>query len=184
MEQIQFLLILSVLFALCGAKNVSYYVRNYSLNFLIIALLMVLCFIIAYWYNVGYMAYIVAIFLYWQLHIFSHDLGKQIHLSEYFVSFSIRALLVLCGADILMLILSTYWIETVFKAPINLFIGRKIIEKIDSTDDPTGKTVNFYLLGKEYKVPRISNGYTKLYLGIIGLLIWGVLYQLGITFVI
>ena len=86
--------------------------------------------------------------------------------------------------DLYLMILSTYWIETVFKAPINLFIGRKVIERIDGTDDPTGKTVNFYLLGKEYKVPRVSNGYTKLYLGIIGLLVWAILYQLGITFVI
>jgi len=139
---------------------------------------------LAYFYAVPYMAYICTLFLYWQLHIFSHDLGKQIHLSEYFVGFSIRLLLILCGADILMLILSTYWVETMFKAPINLFIGRKAIEKIDSTDDVTGKTVNFYLLGKEYKVPRVSNGYTKLYLGIIGLLIWGILYQLNITFIL
>jgi len=184
MEQIKFLLILSVLFAFCGAKNGSYYAKNYSLNFFIIALIMVLCFILAYWYSVPYMAYIIAIFLYWQLHIFAHDLGKDIHLSEYFVSFSIRGLLFLAGMDLYLMILSTYWIETVFKAPINLFIGRKVIERIDGTNDNTGKTVDFWLFGKQYHVPRVSNGYTKLYLGIIGLLLWGVLYQLGITFVI
>jgi hypothetical protein len=184
MEQIKFLIILSVLFIGTGAKNGSYYARKYWINFLIIVLLMIMCFMLAYFYAVPYMAYICTLFLYWQLHIFSHDLGKQIHLSEYFVGFSIRLLLFLIGMDLYLMLLSTYWIETVFKAPINLFIGRKAIERIDGTNDDTGKTVDFWLFGKQYNVPRVSNGYTKLYLGIIGLLIWAILYQLGITFVI
>lgn len=90
-------------------------------------------------------------------------------------------MMVICGADILMMVLSTYLTEVSFKLGINLEIGRKAIEKIDGTNDPTGKTVDFWLWGKQYHVPRISNGYTQLYLGIAGTLLWLVLYQLGIT---
>jgi hypothetical protein len=71
------------------------------------------------------------------------------------------------GGDLLGLIFAIYVGDLVFNMPIQKYFTGNYINKVSITNDPTGKTTNFYLFGKEYKVPNLlSNGYHKLYFAI------------------
>ena len=181
MEQLLNLLFLIAVFTVAGFKNGFYYSRKMDKNLMAILTIFILCGFYILTFDKIWLLFLILPPLVWQAIVFDRGINKDIHLSEYFVSFSIRAMMIICGSDILMMVLSTFLIETAFKLGINLEIGRRWIEKTDGTNDPTGKTVDFWLWGKQYHVPRVSNGYTKLYLGIAGTLLWLALYQLGIT---
>jgi hypothetical protein len=71
------------------------------------------------------------------------------------------------GGDLLGLIFAIYVGDLVFNMPIQKYFTGNYINKVSITNDPTGKTTNFYLFGKERKVPNLlSNGYHKLYFAI------------------
>lgn len=174
------LIFVHLLFLIAGAKNGSYYAgRSYdNLNYLLLLWILLGGYVL--YYDQTWLVIPIAGVMWWQGLIFTRGLNKQIHTGEYVLGAVMRGSMWICGTDIWMLILTSYSTDTLFKAPINLYIGRKWVERVDGTDDPSGRTVNFYLFGREFKVPRIANGHIRLMLGIIGILAWLLLYQLGI----
>ena len=165
-----------------GAKNGAYYANN-RLE-CVIYQIWLLCITLVY--NIAFqqpvMVFVILPIMIWQYIVFEYNLGKQIHSSEQFLDIALRVFMFFAGADLFMLILTTYLQNVFFKAPINIYIGRDIIEKTDGTNDNTGKSYDIWLFGKQIHIPRISNGYIQLYLGIAGLLAWFVLLQLGYSF--
>lgn len=165
-----------------GAKNGAFYDNNrlerniYMIWLLLITIAYAISFINPLWLIP------FVLILVWQYIIFEKDWGKQIHLSENVLSSYMRVIMVLANASIPMMILTTTLQMVCFKLPINAYIGRNLLEKVDGTNDVTGKTYNIWIGKYEFHVPRISNGYIQLYLGIAGLLAWFVLLQLGYTF--
>jgi hypothetical protein len=173
-------LLLSKLIA--GGKNGAYYANNrIERN---IYMIWLICAFIPYSitftepiYILPFMAIII-----WQYWIFENNISKQIHLSENVLSGYTRFIMILSGASIPMMILTTGLQMVAFKMPINAYIGRDLIEKIDGTNDDTGKTYNVWIGKYEFHIPRISNGFAQLYSGIIGFGIWLILIELGLDF--
>lgn len=165
-----------------GAKNGAYYDNNrlerniYMIWLLLITIAYAISFINPLWLIP------FALILVWQYFIFEKDWGKQIHLSENVLSTYMRVIMVLSNASIPMMVLTTTLQMVCFKFPINAYIGRNLLEKVDSTNDVTGKTYNVWIGKYEFHIPRISNGYTQLYLGIIGFLVWLVLVKFNLDF--
>lgn len=181
------------LFLICkliaGAKNGSYYARKMTANatYLIlyavfVALVSILFLDVKYWAYISASYFVLSVLVIWQYVIFNTHQSKQIHLSESLLSLTTRLIFIFCGMDILLMILTSWLQDTFFKAPINLYIGRKIIEPIDGTNDPSGKTYDIWLGNYQINIPRISNGYIAFYLGCFGLGIWLLLSMLGYSF--
>lgn len=174
--------ILFAVFFLMGAKNGFFYYRQLSLNFLMIITLLVVMCLYTIAFNVAWTFLPIALVLIWQVIIFQTGDSKQIHLSEYFVGFFVR-LPFFFVTDIFMVMASVLLCDTLFKIPINISVGRNLIERVDGTDDNSGKSVGTYFLGKFYKVPRLfSNGYTKLYVGAAVFNAWVIAYYYGLRF--
>lgn len=172
---------LQIVFFLAGAKNGSYYARKTEHNmWWILSIFIVTGFYVLYNDKIWLILPILGALL-WQVMVFEKNIGKQIHLSDRVLSFTIRGSMVLCGANLIMMVLSSFLTMVAFKMPINLYIGRKPIEAVDGTDDPTGKTVDIWIFGKQYHIPRLSNGYHQLALGIAGTIVWLVLEYYGIA---
>lgn len=172
--------ILLAIFLFSGAKNGFFYSRNNNLNFAMIMTILVTMSLYTLAYDVAWTFLPIALVMLWQTVIFQSGDSKQIHLSEYFVGFALRIPFFFV-TDILMII-STIWLcDTLFKIPINIAVGRDWIERVDGTDDPEGKYVGTYFLGRFYKVPRLlSNGYTKLYVGLGVFIAWVIAYHFGL----
>lgn len=173
-------LLLSKLIA--GGKNGAYYANNrIERN---IYMIWLLCAFIPYALAFTNPIYILPMFLIlaWQYWIFENNKGKQIHLSENVLSGYTRLVMLLGGASIPMMVLTTGLQMVAFKMPINVYIGRNLLERVDGTNNATGKTYNVWIGKHEFHIPRISNGYTQLYLGIIGLGVWLILLELGLDF--
>ena len=174
--------ILFAVFFLLGAKNGFFYSRQLSLNFIIIITLLVVMSLYTIAYNVAWTFLPIALVLVWQVIIFQTGDSKQIHLSEYFVGFFIR-LPFFFVTDIFMVMASVLLCDTLFKLHINISVGRNFIERVDGTDDDSGKSVGTWFLGRFYKVPRLfSNGYTKLYVGVAIFTAWAIAYYFGLRF--
>lgn len=174
--------ILFTVFFLLGAKNGFFYSRQLWLNFIIIITLLVVMSLYTIAYNVAWTFLPIALVLVWQLIIFQSGDSKQIHLSEYFVGFFIR-LPFFFVTDIFMVMASVLLCDTLFKIPINISVGRNLIERTDGTDDDSGRYVGTWFLGRFYKVPRLfSNGYTKLYVGLAIFTTWVIAYYFGLRF--
>lgn len=150
-----------------GAKNGAYYAnRTNERNGY---MLMMLAGSILYYPTASVVMLVLLIVQYM---VFETNRSKWIHSTEYLVSWTIYWSAILNGADLLGVISSVLLLEVIFKMPINIYIGRRAIERVDGTNDPTGKTVDFWLFGKQYHVPRISNGYITLALGIVTFGLW------------
>jgi hypothetical protein len=174
--------ILLGIFLISGAKNGFFYSRNNNLNFAMIMTLLVIMSLYTIAYSVEWTFLPIAALLLWQTVVFQTNDGKQIHLSEYFVGFALR-LPFFFVTDIFMILSTILLCDTLFKMPINISVGRNLIERFDGTDDPKGKYVGTYFLGRFYKVPRLfSNGYTKLYVGVAIFTAWVIAYNLGLRF--
>jgi hypothetical protein len=92
---------------------------------------------------------------------------KQIHTLEYLGNYWFNFTAFFMGGDLLGLIFAIYVGDLVFNMPIQKYFTGNYLNKVSITNDPTGKTTNFYLFGKEHKVPNLlSNGYHKLYFAI------------------
>jgi hypothetical protein len=99
---------------------------------------------------------------------FLNNKEKQIHTLEYLGNYWFNFTAFFMGGDLLGLIFAIYVGDLVFNMPIQKYFTGNYINKVSITDDPTGKTTNFYLFGKEYKIPNLlSNGYHKLYFAIL-----------------
>lgn len=176
------LIVLLGLYFLAGAKNGSYYAKRDNHN-----MMWVLGIFILWGFYVLSMDRIWLIFpvvgvLLWQVQVYVQNNGQGVHLSDRALDLVIRGGMILCGADILMLVLTSFATVTLFKIPINLYIGRNWIEAVDGTNDDTGRTVDIWIFGKQYHIPRLlPNGWHQLLVGGIGILVWFILLQLGIT---
>jgi len=172
---------LQIIFFLAGAKNGSYYAQKAEHNMWWILSIFILAGFYILSHDIIWLIFPLLTVLFWQVIVFEKNLGKQIHLSDRALSMTLRGIMVFCGANLIMMVLSSFLTMVAFKMPINLYIGRKPIEVVDGTDNPTGKTVDIWIFGKQYHIPRVSNGYVQLALGVLGTIIWVVLEYYGIT---
>ena len=127
----QIFLLLGI-FIVSGSKNAFYYSRNYNANFLMILTLLVVISLYTIRYNIEWTFIPIAIVFLWQTVIFQSNDDKQIHLSEYFVSFFLRVPFFFV-TDIYMILSTILLCDTLFKMPINISVGRNLIEKSDGT---------------------------------------------------
>jgi hypothetical protein len=105
--------------------------------------------------------------------IFKNDKSDKIHLNEYLVNGSFVIGMSLFGmVDMLTYIFAMHLGGVVFNLFVNKVHSGTYLEKIDYTDDPTGKTVGVYIGRIHLKIPRISNSYFQLYLGLFMTTIW------------
>ena len=185
-------LILCITFFLLGLKNGSYYGKKEKITMLTFGLLWILLmFYTGYFIDSKLIEFLVQIVitsaLIQQFFIFHKNEGHRIHWTEYTLGLFIRLGFVMSGADIIMLVMTSWFTDTIFKMPINYYVGRNLIEKVDGTDDNSGKSVGtftpkwlrkiFPFLKEFYAVPRtFSNGFNKLYVGLVCVFIWLVLY--------
>jgi hypothetical protein len=98
---------------------------------------------------------------------FKTDKTKQVHTLEYLGNYWFNFTAFFMGGDLLGLIFAIYVGDLVFNMPIQKYFTGNYINKVSITNDPTGRTTNFYLFGDEYKVRNLlANGYHKLYFAI------------------
>ena len=108
----------------------------------------------------------------WSWFTFVKHKGDWIHLTESMVTASFTLIAVLAGGNLIELGLALSPGLVIFNMPINWVDTRELVQKVDRTDDPTGKTYSIPILG--IKVPRIANGYTKLYMALGSLVLYWV----------
>lgn len=175
------LIVLLGLYFLAGAKNGSYYAKRDGDNMTWV--LGIFIFWGFYVLSAGkvWLIFPMCLVLLWQTMIYVQNNGQGVHLSDRVLDIVVRGGMILCGADIFMLVLTSFATVTAFKIPINLYIGRNWIEAVDGTDNPNGRTVDIWIFGRQWHIPRVSNGWVTLGLGVIGILVWFILLQLGIT---
>lgn len=108
------------------------------------------------------MATVVALFLVYDgFFDFITPVKPNIHLYEYLNTGCITLAYFLNGADIIYLLASALMGNVLFNGFVNLGSGERFLEKVDKTDTDTGKYTT--VLGF-IRVPRFSNGYTRLIL--------------------
>ena len=111
---------------------------------------------------------------------FYKDKSKQVHTLEYLGNYIFNFGAFFLGGDLLGLIFAIYVGDFVFNLPIQKHFTGNYLNKVAITNDPTGKTTNFYLFGKEYKMRNlISNGYYKMYFAIILTIVYSFVYYKG-----
>lgn len=99
---------------------------------------------------------------------FKLDQTNKIHTLEYAGNYWFNFGAFLLGGDLLGLIFAIYVGDFVFNLPIQKHFTGNYLNKVSITNDPTGKTTNFYLFGKERKFPNLfTSGYSKMYAAII-----------------
>lgn len=104
---------------------------------------------------------------------------KYLHLWESVTATVYMAYGLLIGADVFLYPLAGMLVNIVcFKGPINYYIGRSWIERIDGTDDSSGKTLGFPTPWGTFYRPRIANGYISLIIGFVFIVIWTIIYKI------
>ena len=98
----------------------------------------------------------------WCWFTFVEKKGDWIHLTESMITASFTLIAILADGNLVDLTLALYPAMVIFNAPINFIDTGELVQKVDRTDDPTGKTFGIPILG--IKIPRIANGYFKLHL--------------------
>jgi hypothetical protein len=125
------------------------------------------------------------IIYYFLYRAFKTDKPKQVHTLEYLGNYWFNFTAFFMGGDLLGLLLAIYVGDLVFNMPIQKHFTGNYINKVSITNDPTGKTTNFYLFGKEYKVRNLlSNGYHKLYFAIFCTISYCLLWYFNYTLTI
>ena len=128
------LITLLMIYALAGAKNGSYYARRDTDNMMRVLGIFILWGFYVLSMDKAWLIFPVVGVLLWQVMIYVQNNGQGVHLSDRIFDIVVRGGMILCGADILMLVLTSFATVTVFKIPINLYIKKPAINKIDSTD--------------------------------------------------
>jgi hypothetical protein len=103
--------------------------------------------------------------------------NKYLHWWESIVANLIYLIMILYGADMLMIPLTALFANIFFKGSINLAIGRSFIERTDGTDDNRGKTLGFPTPWGTLRRPRIANGYVSAAVGVVLATIWVIYIQ-------
>lgn len=116
---------------------------------------------------------------------FKNEKPNQVHTLEFLGNYWFNFTAFFMGGDLLGLIFAIYVGDLVFNMPIQKHFTGNYINKVSITDDPTGRTTNFYLFGKEYKVRNLlANGYHKLYFAIFCTISYFAVYYLGYSLTI
>jgi hypothetical protein len=173
---------------LSGAKQAYFYKKQWY-NGICVSLLMCIVYIGWAIINGKILSIIVPtgafIIYYWLYVAFTFNKQKDIHTLEYLGNYWFNFGAFLLGGDLLGLIFAIYVGDLVFNMPIQKHFTGNYINKVSITDDPTGKTTNFYLWGKEYKVRNLlTNGYHKLYFAIFCTITYFALWYFGISLTI
>jgi hypothetical protein len=173
---------------LSGAKQAYFYKKQWY-NGIYVSVLMCIVYLAWAIINGKILSIIVPtgafIIYYWLYVAFTFNKQKDIHTLEYLGNYWFNFGAFLLGGDLLGLIFAIYVGDLVFNMPIQKHFTGNYINKVSITDDPTGKTTNFYLWGKEYKVRNLlTNGYHKLYFAIFCTITYFALWYFGISLTI
>jgi hypothetical protein len=173
---------------LSGAKQAYFYKKQWY-NGIYVSVLMCIVYLAWAIINGKILSIIVPtgafIIYYWLCVAFAFNKQKNIHTLEYLGNYWFNFGAFLLGGDLLGLIFAIYVGDLVFNMPIQKHFTGNYINKVSITDDPTGKTTNFYLWGKEYKVRNLlTNGYHKLYFAIFCTITYFALWYFGISLTI
>jgi hypothetical protein len=173
---------------LSGAKQAYFYKKQWY-NGIYVSVLMCIVYVAWAIINGKILSIIVPtgafIIYYWLYVAFTFNKQKDIHTLEYLGNYWFNFGAFLLGGDLLGLIFAIYVGDLVFNMPIQKHFTGNYINKVSITDDPTGKTTNFYLWGKEYKVRNLlTNGYHKLYFAIFCTITYFALWYFGISLTI
>lgn len=167
---------------LSGVKQAYFYQKKWYEG-IYFSILMIVNYLSWAMFNSNPLAFIVpalaAINYAFLAYAFYKDKSKQVHTLEYLGNYIFNFGAFFLGGDLLGLIFAIYVGDFVFNLPIQKHFTGNYLNKVAITNDPTGKTTNFYLFGKEYKVPNLfSNGYHKMYAAIILTIVYFVLIYL------
>jgi hypothetical protein len=173
---------------LSGAKQAYFYKKQWY-NGIYVSVLMCIVYIAWAIINGKILSIIVPtgafIIYYWLYVAFTFNKQKDIHTLEYLGNYWFNFGAFFLGGDLIGLIFAIYVGDLVFNMPIQKHFTGNYINKVSITDDPTGKTTNFYLWGKEYKVRNLlTNGYHKLYFAIFCTISYFALWYFGISLTI
>lgn len=156
-----------------GAKNGAYYAGKHTQHDIWSLLLILTTYLYPYFvtHDIRLLLAIIPAFAFTGMWLYG--MKQYLHLWESATTIIYMAYGILLGADLLLYPLAGMLVNILcFKAPINLYIGRALVERIDGTDDSSGKTLGFPTPWGTFRRPRISNGYVSLALGVVLLLIW------------
>lgn len=168
---------------LSGSKNGAYYAGKTVKHDAWSILLVLSTFIYPYFVTHDWRLLVVVVPALGFCFMWLWGMKEYLHLWESVTASIFMGYGLLLGADVLLYPLSGMLVNIVcFKAPINLYIGRSFIEKVDGTDDVSGKTLGFPTPWGTFRRPRISNGYVSLLLGAALLGVWVALHINGLTF--
>jgi hypothetical protein len=116
---------------------------------------------------------------------FKNNDEKKIHTLEYLGNYYFNFAAFFLGGDLLGLVFAIYVGDLLFNMPIQKHFTGNYLNKVSITNDPTGKTTNFYFMGKEYKMRNLfTNGYVKLGVAILCTIIYVTLWYFNIHLVI
>lgn len=116
---------------------------------------------------------------------FKNNDEKKIHTLEYLGNYYFNFAAFFLGGDLLGLVFAIYVGDLLFNMPIQKHFTGNYLNKVSITNDPTGKTTNFYFMGEEYKMRNLfTNGYVKLGVAILCTIIYATLWYFNIHLVI
>jgi hypothetical protein len=116
---------------------------------------------------------------------FKNNDEKKIHTLEYLGNYYFNFAAFFLGGDLLGLVFAIYVGDLLFNLPIQKHFTGNYFNKVSITNDPTGKTTNFYFMGEEYKMRNLfTNGYVKLGVAILCTIIYVTLWYFNIHLVI
>lgn len=147
--------LLSILFrATSGFKNGAYYgkkeVLMTFLTLLLLGITLTTGILVGGWIQWLYFLPVVPIV--WIYAAFLFKKSKWIHAAETFITGLYT--LALAFVDLPAAILSVYPGLVLHKIGVNTIAGLPVF--YEGTDDPTGKTYNIFLFGKEFHIPRLN----------------------------
>jgi hypothetical protein len=153
---------------LSGFKNSRYYINDFHGAFfssIILAFVIIIWSSILHWSIVLMCIVPLSITAYYIMIFYYHE-NKKIHLFEYLLTGSWTIIAFIAGAGLFELLASAILGNALFNMPIQYVTTGKLINTISATDDVTGKTTGIFLFGKRFSIPRISNGWTRFYVGL------------------
>ncbi len=116
---------------------------------------------------------ITSFFNFRKIVIFDNDDSDNVHSNEYLVNGSfVLGMFFFAKVDGLTYIFGMHLAGVIFNLMVNRVSSGQFLEVVDFTDDPTGRTVGVKIFGDWYKIPRISNSYVQLALGLCLTSLW------------
>lgn len=116
-------------------------------------------------------------------YVFYKGKEKQVHTLEYLGNYIFNFGAFFFGGDLVGLVMGIYVGGFLFNAPIQKQATGNYINEVSITNDPTGKTTNFFLFGKEFKVRNLlTSGYHQMYAAIASTIIYLILYYKNVHY--